>query len=260
MKQPRSASIMGHFTELVDPQVGPNRRHNLIDIIVLTVCAVVSGCETWEDIEDYGTFKGEWVKRLLELPNGIPSHDTIRRLFVRLDPQALQRCFFSWAHAVREQTEGDVVAIDGKTLRRSRDSATSKMPIHMVSAWATANAMVRSTRITGEQRTSQVRYYISSLERNTRRFAHAMRSHRSVENSLHWTLDMSFREDDSRMRTGDSAENSAMMRRMALRIMKRYTHSKRSVKGRRRICSYHDTYLEKLLFNSDDTIAEVGPG
>ncbi len=386
MKHARGASIMDHFSELVDPRLGRNRRHKLIDIIVLTVCAVISGCETWEDIEDYGEFKVDWLKRFLELPNGIPSHDTIRRLFIRLDPQGLQRCFFSWVEAVREQTEGDVVAIDGKTLRRSGDAASSKQPIHMVSAWAAENAMVlgqqqtsehsneitaipalldllkvkgcivtidaegcqtdiakkirekksdyvlavkanqpnlqeqvrdffddltdddlddewlekhraldkghgrieireyyhsheiaalprvkefhgaksigmeRSTRIIGEKRTTQVRYYVSSLDMHAQRFAHAVRSHWSVENSLHWTLDMSFREDDSRMRTGYSAENFAMMRRMALSIMKRDTHSKRSLKGRRRICSYHDKYLEQLLFNCDQTISQVRPG
>ena len=137
-----SASIVDHFVELEDPRMGRNRRHKLVDIVVLTVCAVISGCETWEDIQDYGDFKLEWLQRFLELPHGIPSHDTIRRLFIRLDPQSLQRCFFSWVEAVREQTEGDVVAIDGKTLRRSGDEASNKLPIHMVSAWAAANGMV----------------------------------------------------------------------------------------------------------------------
>jgi predicted transposase YbfD/YdcC len=381
-----SSSIVDHFVELEDPRIGRNRRHKLIDIVVLTVCAVISGCETWEDIQDYGDYKLEWLKRFLDLPHGIPSHDTIRRLFIRLDPQSLQRCFFSWVESVREQTEGDVVAIDGKTLRRSGEAASGKMPIHLVSAWAVANgmvlgqmrtsdhsneitaipalldllkvkgcivtidaegcqtdiakrigekkadyvlavkanqphlleqtkdffdavtdedigeqwlekrhdvdtghgrvevrecyhsdeiaalprvkefpaaksiAMVRSTRTIGEKETSQVRYFISSLEMDAERLAHAVRSHWSVENGLHWTLDMSFREDDSRMREGYSAENFAIMRRMALSVMKRDTHSKRSLKGRRKICSYNDRYLEQLLFNSDQTIAEVKPG
>ena len=381
-----SASIVDHFVELEDPRMGRNRRHKLIDIVVLTVCAVISGCDTWEDIQDYGDFKLEWLKRFLELPHGIPSHDTIRRLFIRLDPASLQRCFFSWVEAVREQTDGDVVAIDGKTLRRSGDRASSKMPIHMVSAWAAGNgmvlgqvktsehsneitafpalldllkvkgcivtidaegcqtevakkirekkadyvlavkgnqptlleqitdffdavtdediaepwlekyhdvdkghgrveirecyhsdeiaalprvkefrgaksiAMVRGTRIIGEKRTSQVRYFISSLEMDAERVAHAVRTHWSVENGLHWTLDMSFREDDSRMREGYSAENFAMMRRMALSIMKRDTHSKRSLRARRRFCTYYDSYLERLLFNSDRTISEANPG
>ena len=119
--------------------------------------------------------------------------------------------------------------------------------------------MVRSTRIIAEKRTTQVRYYISSLEMDAEKLAHAVRTHWSVENGLHWTLDMSFREDESRMREGYSAENFAMMRRMALSIMKRDVHSKRSLKGRRRICAYHDPYLEALLFNSGQTITEVRP-
>ncbi len=150
MVQSGSASIVDHFPELKDPRIGRNRRHKLIDIVVLTVCAVISGCEPWEDIANYGDLKLEWLKRFLELPHGIPSHDTIRRLFIRLDPQSLQRCFFGWVEA--------------------------------------------------------------------------------------------------------------MMRRMALSIMKRDTHSKRSLKGRRRICSYHDTYLEQLLSNSDETISQLLPG
>ena len=103
----------------------------------MTVCAVIIGCETQEDIQDYGA-KREWLKCFLELPHGIPSHDTIRRLSIRLDPQGMQRCFFSWVEAKREQTDGDVVAIDRKSLRRSGVSSSSKMPIHMVSAWAVA--------------------------------------------------------------------------------------------------------------------------
>ena len=89
-----SASIVDHFVKLEDPRIGRNRRHKLIDIVVLTVCAVISGCETWDDIQEYGEFKLEWLRRFLDLPHGIPSHDTIRRLFIRLDPQSLQRCFF----------------------------------------------------------------------------------------------------------------------------------------------------------------------
>lgn len=376
-----SPSIIDHFTELEDPRIERHKRHSLIDIIVLTVCAVISGAETWEDIEDYGRYKEEWLIRFLSLPNGIPSHDTIRRLFIRLDPNALQQCFLSWIHAIREVTDGDVVAIDGKTLRRSADTATGKSALHMISAWGAANGMVlgqvktadhsneitaipalldllkikgaivtidaagcqseiaqrireqkadyvlavkgnqgslledaqfafaqveqqdvddgwvdysktvdkghgrieireyyhtdeiawsarikdfpgarsfgmvRSTRIIGEKRTTETRYYISSLAMNAQQFGHAVRTHWSVENNLHWTLDMTFREDDSRMRTGYSAENFAMMRRIALSLVKRDTHSKRSLKRRRKICGYDNTYLERLLFNSDTEIA-----
>jgi len=381
MQERTSPSIIDHFTELEDPRIDRHKRHSLIDIIVLTVCAVISGAETWEDIEDYGRYKEEWLIRFLALPNGIPSHDTIRRLFIRLDPSGLQQCFLSWINAVREVTDGDVVAIDGKTLRRSADAATGKSALHMISAWGAANGMVlgqvrtadhsneitaiptlldllkikgaivtidaagcqtdiaekirkkkadyvfavkgnqgtlledaqfafaeieqqdlddgwvdyektvdkghgrieireyyhtdeiawskrikdfpgarsfgmvRSTRIIGDKRTTETRYYISSLLMNAKQFGHAVRTHWSVENNLHWTLDMTFREDDSRMRTGYSAENFAMMRRIALSLVKRDAQSKRSLKRRRKICGYDNTYLERLLFNSDTEIA-----
>ena len=132
MSERASASIVDQFTEISDPRIERNRKHNLIDIIVLTVCAVISGAEAWEEIEDYGKYKEEWLTRFLELPNGIPSHDTIRRLFIRLDPKQLQNCFIRWVEAVRASTEGDLVAIDGKTLRRSGDQASGKLPIQLV--------------------------------------------------------------------------------------------------------------------------------
>ncbi len=378
------ASIVGHFSILRDPRIERNKRHSLIDIMVLTVCAVVTGAETWEEIEDYGKERIDWLRRFIGLENGVPSHDTIRRLFIRLEPQALQECFFSWVNAVREQTEGDVVAIDGKTIRRSADRAKGKLPIHLVSAWAVENGlvlgqvateehsneitaipalldllkikgcivtidaagcqtaiaekikrekkaeyvlavkgnqahlqeqiteffadmeeedlanaewveshktvdkghgrievreyfhsdeiatlprvkefhgaqsigMVRAKRLIGETESVQSRYYISSLPMDAGEFARAVRSHWSIENSLHWTLDMSFREDESRMRSGNSAENFAMMRRMALSLVKRDTKSKKSLKRRRRICLLTESYLERILFNNDDLVHE----
>lgn len=380
-----SASLVDHFQELVDPRVERNKKHALLDIIVLTVSAVISGAETWEDIEDFGRYREEWLTRFLPLANGIPSHDTIRRVFIRLNPSELQRCFLSWVEAVRERTDGDVVAIDGKTVRRSGDAASSQSPLHMVSAFAAAQGMVlgqtktedhsneitaipklldlleitgcivtidaagcqtdiaekihgkkgdyvlalkanqptlhddvrfafsdlseedldeqwldhhrsvdkghgrieiresyhseeiewlpdlkrfpgarsigmvKATRIIGEKVTAQCRYYISSLAQDAEAFAHAVRAHWSVENTLHWTLDMTFREDDSRMRSGHSAENFALMRRIALSIVKRDVTSKRSLKRRRKICGYDTDYLQRLLFNSDESLTSSPP-
>lgn len=138
MNSKTRASIVEHFSILEDPRIDRNKRHSLIDIIGVTVCAA----ETWEDIEDYGEENIEWLRRFVKLENGIPSHDTIRRLFIRLDPQALQECFTNWVEAVRDEIDGDVVAIDGKTLRRSADRAAGKLPIHLVSAWAAENGIV----------------------------------------------------------------------------------------------------------------------
>lgn len=106
------------------------------------MCTVISGVEKWEGIEDYGRYKEEWLAQFLAFPNGIPSHDTIRWLCIRLDPKGLQQSFLSWIKAIREVTEGDVVAIDGKTLRRSADAARGKSALHMISAWGAANGMV----------------------------------------------------------------------------------------------------------------------
>lgn len=385
MKKP-TASIVDHFKELVDPRIERNKKHSLIDIIVLTICAVITGSETWEEIEDYGHYKEEWLKSFLPLANGIPSHDTIRRLFIRLNPEELQRCFISWIEAVRDLIAGDVIAVDGKTLRRSGEQVSGKSPIHMVSAWAAGSGlilgqkktaeksneitaipallelleikgcivtidaigcqseiaatiqnkkadyvfalkgnqknlhedvkyfyhdleekdlgeewldshktvdkdhgrieireyyqsdeiawlpelknftgartigMVKATRIIGKQKSTECRYYISSLPMNAQRFAHAVRSHWSIENTLHWTLDMTFREDDSRMREGYSAENFAMMRRLALSLMKRDKNSKKSLKRRRRISHLDDSYLTQLLFSSDEAIVRRLPG
>ncbi len=385
MKKP-TASIVDHFEELADPRIERNKKHALIDIIILTICAVITGSETWEEIEDYGHYKEEWLKSFLPLQNGIPSHDTIRRLFIRLNPEELQRCFMSWIEAVREVIAGDVIAVDGKTLRRSGEQVSGKSPIHMVSAWAAGSGLllgqkktaeksneitaipallellkikgcivtidaigcqgeiaasiqnkkadyvlalkgnqknlhedvkyffheleekdlaeewldshktvdkdhgrieireyyqsdeiawlpelknfagvktigiVKATRIIGKRQSTECRYYISSLPMDAQRFAHAVRSHWSVENTLHWTLDMTFREDYSRMREGYSAENFAMIRRLALSLMKRDKNSKKSLKRRRRICHLDDSYLVHLLFSSDEAIDRHLPG
>jgi hypothetical protein len=112
----------------------------LLDILVIAICAVICGADTWVEIEAYGNAKEQWLRQFLALPHGIPSHDTFGRVFARLKPEELQRCFLSWIQAVRELTHGEVVAIDGKTLRRSFDRAAGKGAIHMVSAWARCSA------------------------------------------------------------------------------------------------------------------------
>jgi predicted transposase YbfD/YdcC len=131
-----SASILDHFADLNDPRVERSRRHDLLDIIALTVCAVLSNCDSWEDIETYGNTKYDWLKTFLNLPNGIPSHDTIGRVFQRLDPTALRDCLLGWTAALARTNSGRVIPIDGKTLRGSLDRANGTSALHLVSAWA----------------------------------------------------------------------------------------------------------------------------
>ena len=142
MKLKPKITIADHFGEMKDPRVERSRQHKLIDIITIAICAVICGAETWVDIETYGRAKLDWLKQFLELPNGIPSHDTFARLFARLNPQQFQQCFLNWIRAITKITAGEVIAIDGKSLRHSYDREVDQRAIHMVSAWATENRLV----------------------------------------------------------------------------------------------------------------------
>lgn len=378
MEREESPRIIDHFSDIEDPRIERNKLHKLIDIITVTICAVICNADTWEDIEEFGKAREEWFRKYLELPNGIPSHDTIRRVFIRLKPEQLQSSFLSWVRALR-RTEGgtELIAIDGKTARRSFDNSTDKPAIHMVSAWANRNrlvlaqvkvenksneieaipqllslmetegciitidaigtqkkiaekirdgkadyvlalkanqtalhenvklylddalkrnfrdvpfdshttiekdhgrfekreyyvceqlswlpeakawkdmnsiGMVRATRQIKDQSQTETRYYISSLPADAKVFAEAVRAHWGVENSLHWVLDIAFREDESRIRKDNSPENYAVLRHIALNLIKQEKTSKRSIKGRRLKAGWDNSYLEKVLFGAD---------
>ncbi len=134
--------IAEHFGELEDPRNGRAKRHELLDIIVITLCAVICGADNWVEIEEFGKAKREWFDRFLKLPNGIPSHDTFGRVFGMLDPERFAACFTHWVNSVSQLVQGEVVAIDGKTLRGCHDRGNGRGPLHLVSAWATENRMV----------------------------------------------------------------------------------------------------------------------
>ncbi|MBC1295095.1 ISAs1 family transposase, partial [Nostoc sp. UCD122] len=125
-----------------DPRIDRTKRHNLMDIITIAVCAVICGADGWVAIETYGCAKYEWLKTFLDLPNGIPSHDTFARVFAQINPQQFQSCFLDWIKSVQKITSGEVIAIDGKTLRSSYDESSDQSAIVMVSAWATTNRLV----------------------------------------------------------------------------------------------------------------------
>jgi predicted transposase YbfD/YdcC len=138
------SSFPDHFASLTDPRSShaPNQRHELLAILVIAVCAVICGADGWEDIEEYGKAQAAWFAAVLDFPHGIPGHDTFRRVLSRLDPDELTQCFRSWTAALSDLSGGDIVAIDGKTLRHSFDRAAAKAAIHMVSAWASRNRLV----------------------------------------------------------------------------------------------------------------------
>lgn len=142
MTQVATATITEHFAEVEDPRIDRTKDHELLDILVIAICGVICGADGWVGIEAFGNAKLDWLETFLDLPNGIPSHDTFGRVFGRLDPESLQRCFIKWVQTVQEVTNGQVIAIDGKCLRLSFDTWSAKSAIHMVSAWASENHIV----------------------------------------------------------------------------------------------------------------------
>jgi predicted transposase YbfD/YdcC len=146
-----SASILEHFTSLEDPRIERRQRHALADLVLLTICAVVSGANGWEAIEDFGREKLDWLRQFAPFENGVPSHDGMANVIARLSPKGFQACWLSWTQSVAEITDGEVIAVDGKTARGSRDRRRGRQPLHMVSAWACANRLVLGQEATREK-------------------------------------------------------------------------------------------------------------
>lgn len=368
-----SHAIQSHFCSITDKRQLGKIEHSLIDIITLCICGVVAGSDGWSDIEEFGLTHQKWLQDKGILGNGIPVDDTIARVMSSLDPTEFQSSFISWMNSLSVATEGEVIAVDGKTLRHSFDHNARKSAIHMVSAFASGNGVVlgqiktaeKSNEITaipallnlldikgsivtidamgcqkkitqkiikgsadyviavkGNQKTLhddikdffnesekqgyqsvnfdyyekvdkahgrietrrywltsyleclvkpekwsglqsigmaenetlingkitiERRYFISSLSDDVKTFAKAVRSHWSIENSLHWVLDMSFREDESRIRKNNGAENFAVVRHLALNLLKKEKTHKRGMKGKRYKAALDINYAEKVL-------------
>lgn len=139
-------TLVEHFSGIKDPRCAGKIEHHLIDILLIAVCAVIACAESWDAIARYGRNKVDWLKTFLALPNGIPSHDTFRRVFMLIDPDTLEACFAAWAQSCAAAFDREVVAIDGKTVRRSFDHGRAQGPLHLVSAWASDQGLVLGQR------------------------------------------------------------------------------------------------------------------
>lgn len=367
----QSQPLFQYFITISDPRLEHNKAHKLIDVIMIAICATIAGAEGFTEIADFGDSRKDWFKTFLELPNGIPSHDTFGRVFSLLDPKVFQERFASWMQSVTTMTHGQVIAVDGKTNRRTFGSLTKAL--HLVSAFATANGVAlgqvatnqKSNEITAipellklldikgclittdamgcqsdiaadiisrggdyllavkgnqgllyrdikacfadeqldrathtnenkghgriEQRSCEVmsgpaviaklrhknnwvelntivkvtalrtmqktgrvseqtRYYICSLKHPSAEHAQqAVRAHWGIENSLHWVLDMAMREDESRIRTDHAPANMAVMRHIALNLIRSDKTRKVGIKASSKKAGWDTKYLQKLL-------------
>jgi hypothetical protein len=140
---PKDTTIVGHFAELTDPHIERTKRHKLVDMITIAICSTLSRGESWDAMEEFGQAHERWLRKFLELPNGIPSHDTFNRVFTRLDPDEFRTCCISWVKSLEPTFDGDVIPIDGKTVRGSHDRVHGNKAIHRVSAWACQSSLVR---------------------------------------------------------------------------------------------------------------------
>ncbi len=136
-EEPNAGSIAKHFRKIKNPRVDRTKQHKLLDIILITICGIICGADSYVDIELVGNSKIKWLKTFLTLLNGIPSHDTFGRVFALIDPEECERSFWEWVQAINELTHGQVISLDGKQLRGSQDGESGKDAIYMVSAWAT---------------------------------------------------------------------------------------------------------------------------
>jgi predicted transposase YbfD/YdcC len=150
MEEEKVLALATIFAAVEDPRVERTKRHKLIDILLIALCGMICGAEGWVEIETFGRSKEAWLRTFLELPNGIPSHDTFGRIFAHIDPKQFEACFLQWVQSISEEIKG-VIAIDGKTLRRSHDRANEKKALHMVSAWASENRLVLAQMATEEK-------------------------------------------------------------------------------------------------------------
>src|SRR5436305_15854 len=238
-----------------------NLKHRLEDIIVLGFCGVLAGCDDFVEIADWANQNVAFFRTFLELPHGIPSHDTFNRVFAMVKPAALQEVLLPWL-LQRRGLPGEWVHLDGKAMRHTRRKSTGLGALHVVSAWAghlspsvcqgwlgllTLVMVVRAVtcQATGAV-TTEASYFISSLRPNARRVGRAIRGHWGIENGLHWVLDVVFREDARRLYERTSAENVAFLNRLAVSLL-RGDPAKGSLQVKRKRAGWNIQYLAQLL-------------
>ena len=227
------------FAEFRDPRVQGRCDHLLIEIPAIALLAVMCGAEDWPDIEQFGKYRHDWLKTFLQLLSGIPSHDTFRRVFGFLDRQQFAACLFRWTQALHEATGGKVLAIDWKTARRSFAKKTGLLeipPDHPQRAvWKDLRSLVVITscrEIDGEEHW-ETRQYITSHAPQAKLLAKAIRQHWGIENTQHWTFDLTFGEDSRRQQDRHGAANLAAVRRLVLSLLRQEKTNKRGVKNQR---------------------------
>ena len=232
--------LMEHISIIPDYRQAWKVEHKLSDILLLTICAVISGAEGWEDIEDFGETHLDFLKQYGDFENGIPVHDTIARVISCISPAKFHECFINWMRDCHSSDDKDVMAIDGKTLRHSYDKSRRKGAIYVIKIrlhiiydvpdelidftfeWKELKKLCMAVSfrsiITEQKKEPEmtVRYYISSADLTAEKFATAIRNHWYVENKLYWRLDVVMNEDDSKIRRGNSAELFLGIRHIAI--------------------------------------------
>jgi predicted transposase YbfD/YdcC len=279
--------LLDHFAAVGDPREPAKIKYPLREVLFLVTCATIAGCDDFDEIADWGAYHLEFLRSHSEYYFGVPKEDWLRVVLNRIDPALFEACFTAWTISLRLDA-ADLVALDGKTLRRSGDSATGRPPLHLVSAWASTQRLVLAqeavdakenecaailailgrlslkgalvtidaiatnptiaaaiTAAGGDYITAETRYFVSSAALTPDRAAEAVRAHWGIE-SLHWVLDVTFKEDLSRLRRGHGAANMALVRRLAFNLV-RAGRGKRSIKTARKAAAWNTRVLAEIL-------------
>ncbi|EEV0896205.1 ISAs1 family transposase [Escherichia coli] len=266
--------LMEHISIIPDYRQAWKVEHKLSDILLLIICAVVSGAEGWEDIEDFGETHLDFLKQYGDFENGIPVHDTIARVVSCISPAKFHECFINWMRDCHSSDDKDVIAIDGKTLRHSYDKSRRRGAIHVIKIrlhivcdipdelidftfeWKGLKKLcmaVSFRSIIAEQKKNPemtVRYYISSADLTAEKFATAIRNHWHMENKLHWRLDVVMNEDDSKIRRGNAAELFSGIRHIAINILTNDKVSRAGLRRKMRKAAMDRNYLASVLARS----------